>query len=202
MLDDAFQHRYIKPSLQILLIDYNRPLWHDHVFPVGFLREGKYAVSRADVVIITKCPETLSENEVETYKTRLGLTRQKLFFSTMEYGSVYEFNTKQLYDNHDFFTQHKLCLVTGIADPKPLEQYVQSLGNQVETKSYPDHYSYSKTDVKKLSALSSEYEIVTTEKDVYKLAEILPNTPLYVVPIMPNIMFGKQKEFETLIRIN
>ena len=115
---------------------------------------------------------------------------------------MYEFNTKQLYDNQFFFTQRKLCLVTGIAEPKPLEQYVQSWGNQVKTKSYPDHYSYSETDVKELSALSSEYEIVTTEKDVYKLAEILPNTPLYVVPIMPNIMFGKQKEFETLIRIN
>lgn len=200
VLDDAFQHRYIKPGLQILLIDYNRPLWHDHVFPVGFLREGKYAVSRADVVIITKCPETLSGNEVETYKNRLGLTRQKLFFSTMEYGSVYEFNTKQLYDNQDFFAQRKLCLVTGIAEPKPLEQYIQSFGNHVETKSYPDHYSYSETDVKELSALSSEFEIVTTEKDVYKLAEILPKTQLYVIPIMPKILFGKQGEWNSLIQ--
>lgn len=199
VLDDAFQHRYVKPSLQILLIDYNRPLWEDHVFPVGFLREGKYAVSRADVVIITKCPETLSKNEVETYKKRLGLTRQKLFFSTMEYGSVYEFSTKQLYGNQEFLTQHNVCLVTGIAEPKPLEQYVESFGNKVKTKSYPDHYSYSEADVKELSALSSDYKIVTTEKDVYKLAEILPQTKIFVIPIMPKILFGKQEEFNAEI---
>lgn len=199
ILDDAFQHRYVKPSLQILLVDYNRPLWNDFVFPAGYLREGRYAVSRADVVVVTKCPPEMKEYEAAVWLEKLGKNGKPVFFSTMEYGNVYEFSEKKPLEPTQFFTQRKVCLVTGIAQPKPLETYVRSFGGTVRTHPYPDHYSYSESDVAQLKQLATHYNIVTTEKDVYKLAEILPDTPLYVVPIMPKFLFDGKVRFDELI---
>lgn len=196
VLDDAFQHRYIRPSKQILLIDYNRPLWNDFVFPVGYLREGKYAVSRADVVIVSKCPAGFSIQESELWKKRLP--RSSVYFSTMEYGVIYDYHTKQQVDN-SFFANKKIGVITGIAQPAPLFEYLQSKGFDFITKVYPDHYSYSESDAEALLRLSEQYVILTTEKDVYKLAEILPESKLYVLPIMPKILFGQAEEFENFI---
>lgn len=199
VLDDAFQHRYLKPSLQILLVDYNRPLWKDCVFPVGFLREGKYAVNRADAVVVTKCPETLSETERTIWRKKLRLNQQPLFFSTMKYGAVYNFTTKQPAENNQFFANKSICLITGIAQPKPLIEYVESFGGKVTHQSYPDHYSYSESDKLQLQKLSETYIMVTTEKDVYKLTEILPEIDWHVVPIMPQFLFGEETVFNNLL---
>ncbi|MCQ2608133.1 MAG: tetraacyldisaccharide 4'-kinase [Bacteroidales bacterium] len=198
ILDDAYQHRYIKPSKQILLIDYNRPLWRDCVFPVGFLREGKYAVSRADVVVVSKCPNTMLQQEADNWRNRLSQFSGKIFFSSMEYGAIYNFATKQLHEKSDF-GDSQICVITGIAQPGPLFDYLDAKGFQYISKVYPDHYSYSEKDRETLQQMSEQYTILTTEKDVYKLAEILPNDRLYVLPIMPQILFNQTNEFEQTI---
>ncbi len=199
LLDDAYQHRYVRPTMQILLIDYNRPLWSDCVFPVGFLREGKYAVSRADVVVVSKCPKNMSVQEADKWKHRLNLQNSRLFFSTMEYGAIYDYwNKNQVATS--YFADKKICVITGIAQPGPLFAYLESLQLDFFTKVYPDHYSYSEKDTETLRQLSEQYAILTTEKDVYKLAEILPQSSLYVLPIMPRILFNQSDEFEQIIR--
>lgn len=201
ILDDAFQHRYIKPSFQIILIDYNRPIWKDCVFPVGFLREGKYALNRADVVIVTKCPNDISVKEVEFWKNKLKLTKQKLFFSTMEYDLIYDNQTKQnIDDNQKFLKENNICLVTGIAQPQPLIDYVKQYNKSISTEIFPDHYSYSEKDVVRLQNITKNKLLLTTEKDVYKLSKILPDAKLYVLPIMPRILFDKQKEFDSIMQ--
>lgn len=200
ILDDAFQHRYVKSKLQIVLVDYNRPLWRDAVFPMGYLREGSYALSRADVVVVTKCPATMDESETEVWRKKLKIQHQKLFFSTMEYGAVYENADKHTCEPSQFFTGRNVCLVTGIAQPQPLIDFVCSFGGAVCVKTYPDHYNYSQTDVAELSQLAARYTMVTTEKDVYKLAEILPHTQLFVVPIMPKFLCNGQSDFDSMVR--
>ena len=200
ILDDAFQHRYVKPKLQIVLVDYNRPLWRDAVFPVGYLREGSYALSRADAVVVTKCPATMDESDIDLWRNKLKIQHQKLFFSTMEYGAVYENADKHTCEPSQFFAERNVCLVTGIAQPQPLIDFVRSFGGTVRVKTYPDHYNYSQTDVAELSQLAEQYTLVTTEKDVYKLAEILPSTPLFVVPIMPKFLCNGQSRFDSMIQ--
>lgn len=197
LLDDAFQHRYIKPQLQVVLIDYNRPLWDDHVFPMGFLREGKYALSRADVVVITKCPKDLHVDTKQAWIHKLALQNQKIFFSTMEYGALYEYSTKEAHDIQDICTNNSVCVITGIAQPKPLINYIKSFGGVVIEKTYPDHYSYSQNDVDEIQKFADEHVLITTEKDIYKLSTILPETKLYVVPIMPRILFEEQESFNS-----
>lgn len=201
ILDDAFQHRYIKPSFQIVLIDYNRPIWNDFVFPVGFLREGKYAIKRADVVIITKCPNDISEKEAEFWKNKLKLaTTQKLFFSTMQYGQIYDNITKQNIDNQKFITENNICLVTGIAQPQPLIHYLMQYNNTISTEIFPDHYSYTEKDAVRLQKINKNKLLLTTEKDAYKLSKMLPDVKLFVIPIMPQFLFDKNEEFNKLIR--
>ncbi|MCQ2959255.1 MAG: tetraacyldisaccharide 4'-kinase [Bacteroidales bacterium] len=199
VLDDAFQHRYVKPALQILLVDYNRPLWKDCVFPVGFLREGKYAVNRADAVVVTKCPKELSDAEKDLWRKKLRLKNQKLYFSSMEYGNIYRFSTKECFDNADFLRNNKVFVVTGISQPSHLINYVLRFCGNVQQKSYPDHYSYSDKDIEFLKTMAGKYTMVTTEKDVYKLQEILPEVDWYVVPIMPEILFGEEQQFNKLV---
>lgn len=199
ILDDAFQHRYVKPQLQIVLIDYNRPLWKDCVFPVGYLREGKYALKRADIVVVTKCPESFSETDKRFWLKKLKIDESKLFFSQMEYGSVYQNSTKQPFENTNFFAGKSICLITGIAQPKPLVDYLKQFNVDLIHKSFPDHYSYSEMDKFALEELSKNHTIVTTEKDIYKLAEILPDSELFVIPIQPKFLFGKENQFNEMI---
>lgn len=201
ILDDAYQHRYIKPQFQILLIDYNRPLWNDHVFPVGYMREGHYAVNRADVVIVTKCPSNITITEQEQCKEKLHAQGKKIFFTTMHYESIYHFKTKQLVNNQLFIKERNICVITGIAQPRPMVQYLQSIQAQFISKTYPDHYSYSEQDKRTLQELAKNYTLLTTEKDVYKLSQVLPDCDLYVLPIMPQFCNEKDKdEFDELIQ--
>lgn len=200
ILDDAFQHRYIKPSFQIVLIDYNRPIWKDCVFPTGFLREGKYALNRADVVIVTKCPSNFSEEQKNYWINKLNLKTQKLFFSTMNYGFIYDNNTKQTYENQQFIKNNDICLVTGIAQPQPLIDYIKQYNESLSAEIFPDHYSYSEKDVVRLQNINKNKLLLTTEKDAYKLSKILPKAKIFVIPIMPIILFDKKEEFDTLIQ--
>ncbi len=199
ILDDAFQHRYIKPSFQIVLIDYNRPIWKDFVFPVGFLREGKYALKRANVVVITKCPNDISKKETEFWKNKLKLNGQKLFFSTMQYGQIYDNITKQNVDNQKFIAENNICLVTGIAQPQPLINYLKQYNSSISTEIFPDHYSYTEKDAVRLQNINKNKLLLTTEKDAYKLSKMLSETKLFVIPIIPQFLFDKNEEFNKLI---
>lgn len=179
VLDDAFQHRYVKPKASVLLMDYSRPLYNDRILPLGRLRESSTALYRAEYVIVTKCPSTMTPLDVRLVRNELELMSfQKLFFSRMEYGQLqpvfpddapYHASLGSLSDRDG------VLLLSGIANPRPLVRYLRQYPFRLKVDHYPDHHDFSRTDVenihKKFSAMKGERRIiVTTEKDAVRLS--------------------------------
>ncbi len=194
LLDDAYQHRHVKPSFQIVLVDYNRPIWKDFVFPVGFLREGKYALKRADVIVVSKCP-ILNKNEMAKIRARFSFSQnQKIFFSRMQYGDLRRLDSEETISCGKLLGENQVLLVTGIAQADGVRNYLQGFTPFVTHLDYADHYAYEKTDILHIQELHQNLNsekptvIITTEKDVYKLQEkglLESNSAVYVLPIEP-----------------
>lgn len=176
LLDDAFQHRYVKPSFTILLTDYNRLMTRDTLLPAGRLREPAYLAEKADVVIITKCPSVINpldqrilSKEVEVYPY------QHLFFTSFEYGlltPVFSEDKPRLTLKE--ITNKDVLIVTGIANPKPLHRRIKRYTKKIEKLSYPDHYEFTQKDLddilQKLKSPEKEDKIIiVTEKDAARL---------------------------------
>lgn len=175
VLDDVFQHRKIQPHLQILLTDYNKLFTRDWVLPAGRLRESTSGKKRADVVVVTKCPEKLTAEEREAIANELSLgNNQALFFSKLHYGEI-----RSIYD----YTPVKLAsssgaiIVAGIANPSDLERYVRSIVAECKLLTFPDHHLFTDRDIEqvlsKFESLSSSIKfIITTEKDAVRLTRL------------------------------
>ena len=165
-LDDGFQHRQLKPSFQILLTPFETPWFRDCVLPAGNLRESARGKKRADLVVVTKCPELLSKKEREDYTNKLALDPdQKLFFTSIQYdANVYGASQMQLKS----FIQNPFVLVTGIANAKPLTSYLDQLGAKYKHLEFGDHHSFSVSDCQNI--LSSGLPVLTTEKDYVRLS--------------------------------
>ncbi len=214
ILDDAFQHRYVKPGISIVLIDSNRPVYKDFLLPFGELREQKSSLRRADIVIITKVSDNLNAEEDTCWKKNFKLNQsQKLFFTAYEHTGlkpVFENNRQkiQLAELTDHF--YEILLVTGIANPKPLVQYLSSVGCKLICMRFPDHHEYTSDDLfkiqKNFEPIKSNHKLIlTTEKDSVKLKKLddLPASLkdcMYYVPINVKFMDGKKNEFDELIR--
>jgi tetraacyldisaccharide 4'-kinase len=168
-LDDGFQHRKLKPSFQILLTPYDAPWFKDFVLPTGNLRESARGKKRADLVVVTKCPETLTEGERHQYANRLGLdAHQNLFFTAISYDThVYGVTQMKLKS----FIQDPFVLITGIANAKPLTSYLDGLGANYKHLEFGDHHSFSASDCQNI--LSLGLPILTTEKDYVRLNPFL-----------------------------
>ncbi|WP_369997520.1 tetraacyldisaccharide 4'-kinase [Winogradskyella sp.] len=178
LLDDAYQHRKVRAGLNILLTSYYNLYYKDIVLPTGNLREPRSGAKRADIIVVTKCPVTISKNEKDIMASKLKLKpHQKLFFSHIGYSeSVVSSNNEITLKSLPKFT-----LVTGIANAKPLVNFLKDKGLEFEHIEYPDHYSFRPNDIE---MLSEKEVIVTTEKDYVRLSnnESL-ETKLYYLPI-------------------
>lgn len=197
LLDDAYQHRYIKPSYSILLVDYARPLDNDRVLPAGRLREPRSGVKRADAVVITKCPSDLDPQMCESaYRLRLGLEgRQNLYFTTITYDRQFYSvaNKGERFSLGDLNAQITLLVVTGIASPQPFYNYLKQQVGSVIPLSFPDHHRFTEGDLlrieKEWQAIASRPAyVVTTEKDAMRLRSDVVEaytfyTSLYYCPI-------------------
>jgi len=179
ILDDAFQHRRILPGMNILLIDFNRPLKNDTFLPAGRLRESSTQVKRADVIIFTKCPNEITPIMCRIMqKEVLPKPYQKVYFTTMDYDRITPvFQGNELHD--DFFSDKNFAVlvVTGIASPVLIYNYIEKIASQMETLKFPDHHHYSEKDINtifnKFENIKSEKKIiVTTEKDVMHFKSI------------------------------
>ena len=178
VLDDAFQHRYVKPTVSILLTDFNAPVFGDSLLPYGRLREPMSAIYRADMVVVTKCPERLKAIEYRIFKNSLKLfPYQGLFFSSIEYSPL-----KPLFPDEalqppylSWLTQDDAILaVSGIANPKPFIRYLKGYHAQVKVKQYPDHHNFTRRDLESLMKRFNEMPgerklLITTEKDAVRL---------------------------------
>lgn len=178
VLDDAFQHRWVKPKVSIMLMDYNRPIFNDKMLPLGRLRESPAQEERADMVIVTKCPETLMPLDFRLMSNRLDLMKfQKLYFSRYEYGGlmpVFPDDSPYRATLGSLTASDSVLLLTGIAHPRYFVRYFKHYPFKVKVDHYPDHHEFDRDDLKhieeKFYKLSGEHKIiVTTEKDAVRL---------------------------------
>ncbi len=215
LLDDAFQHRYVQPKVNILLTDYSRPVYTDHLLPLGRLRECRHNVGRADFVIVTKVPEELSPLQFRMVHKQLDLLAfQKLYFSRIRYGEiapVFPEESKYIVHLDQFTRSDAVLLLTGIANPRSFVRYFKRYACRVKVNHFPDHHFYSRRD---LEALSQQFDsmkaarkiIVTTEKDAVRLAGS-PYFPqrlkpfIFYVPIEIEMVHGiDEPDFITTLR--
>jgi tetraacyldisaccharide 4'-kinase len=180
ILDDAFQHRQVKAGFQLVLMTYDRPIFRDFPFPAGNLRESRGGLKRADAVVITKTPAAVDENAKKAFLKRLNFPAENIFFSSIEYGAIVP-----LYDAI-WEAPEKVLLVTGIADPRPLETYLRRQYD-VELMAFPDHHAFSAKDIQAIhqkvaTFASHRYAIVTTEKDAVRLLSLKDNSLIQKAP--------------------
>ncbi len=190
VLDDAFQHRKLKCSLNIVLSKFDEPFYSDCIFPVGNLREPKAGIKRANIIIITKCPYNL-----DTYKKNSILKKinpsinQKVFFSTIIY-DIFLIGKIKIKINELF--NKSIILVTGIADSSSLKNYLLSKNIFFRHIKFNDHHKYSKSDINHIKSISSKMVVLTTKKDYYKIRSIEKLDNLYYQDI--NIKFLENEE--------
>lgn len=178
VLDDSFQHRWVKPKISILLTDYSRPFYEDKLLPLGRLRESPMQVNRADMVIVTKCPADLLPINFRIASKDLDLMKfQKLFFSRYDYGQlqpVFSDDAPYSVSLMELTSNDSVMLLTGIANPRYIVRYFRSYPFKVKVDHYPDHHDFTKRDIqgieKKFKELKGQRKIiVTTEKDAVRL---------------------------------
>lgn len=172
VLDDAFQHRYVKPGLSLLLTGYDNPFYHDFVLPTGNLREARKGAARAQLIVVTKCAPNISDDEMIQIKQAIRTyTDRPVFFSSIRYSKPVCFAS----NNPSHPT--RVLLVTGLANAKPLVEFVQKEFAMVKHKEFGDHYAYSRNDVDALLQLATQHDaaILTTEKDRTKLEALVTN---------------------------
>ena len=205
LLDDAYQHRYVKAGLYILLIDSNRPIWQDCVLPFGRMRESLPGIERADIVIITKCKE-ITPQQMEWCRNYLREWKDiPVFFSEMRYG-----NYRPLFkETADDFNAEEVLLMTGIANPTAMRQEIEHRGIKVTTMQFSDHHNFTTADFENIASRFSGLKsprkaIITTEKDATRLLhrDDLPQIikeNIYALPIKVGILEGKEEMFNQII---
>ena len=180
LLDDVFQHRWIKPGLNILLTKYNSPFFSDFVLPYGKLREFRFGYKRSDIILVTKCPDKIDDFEKKVFSEKIKLNKnQKIFFSTITYNKLI-FNNKETRNLNDLKNSH-FILLTGIADNKELLSYLTNFNfNLIE---FSDHHDFTNADIKKIKDSANGKIILTTEKDYVRIVGKINYDLLYYLPI-------------------
>jgi len=195
LLDDAFQHRKVQATIYILLTAYNDLYVDDFVLPVGNLRESKNGVKRADVVVVTKCPKNMSNEEKECIKNKLSLkNNQKLFFTTINYGD-FVFSANSRLKISEIKDREKVILA-GIAKPDLFFNFLKNK-NDILLK-YSDHHNFSEHDIRFIKQKAKGKIIVTTEKDYVRIREKFSADQLFYLPIKSHFLEG-QNAFNQLI---
>jgi len=217
LLDDAYQHRAVTPSFNILLTDYHRLFYQDHPFPSGRLRERRRGARRAQAVIVTKCPDDLSEADQQAIEQKIRIycdTKAEIFFTGIRYQ-----NLQPVFPTESFAPiplaeatrATKVTLVSGIAQPHLLEKFVAEKFNLANHIRFRDHKNYTLEDVQRVknefaSVNGNESILLTTEKDFVKLgnavfAEAFKEIPFYYLP-MEVYFLNRQAVFDQLIKAN
>ena len=209
LLDDAYQHRYVKPGINILLVDYHRLIIYDRLLPAGRLREPKEGTARADIVIITKCPKDLKPMEFRVLKRALNLyPYQELFFTTLKYNSMVQVFGKRCRALDEIGNDTNILLLTGIASPQQMTVDLQSLAKSITPMTFGDHHQFSNADAERINeafeAMPSPKIIITTEKDSTRLLQVETLSDevkknIYALPIEIKFMLGGEKEFNNKI---
>ncbi len=203
ILDDAFQHRALKPTLSIVLVDFNRPTFKDHLLPLGRLRDLPERIGAADIVIVTKCPTYIDDLQRDRWAYDLGIRRydhddatgtqtngkkQHILFTSIAYDTA-----QPVFPEGDarYVYAPRLILVSGIANDKPFRQYLCGNYKIVSHFNFPDHHKFTRTDINTINNAADAYQtsvVMTTEKDCQRVrdCENVPEalrTRMFHIPI-------------------
>ena len=224
LLDDAFQHRYVKPGINILLVDYHRLIIYDKMLPAGRLREPLSGKNRADIVIITKCPKDLKPMEFRVLTKAMNLYPfQKLYFTCIDYDTPKGvFNSKELKPKEikseegeevkdpalTGMTDYHVLLLTGIASPKQMIQDLKPYTTHLTPLTYSDHHQFKSRDIQHINntfeQLPKPRLLITTEKDAARLYDVeglseeVKNN-MYILPVTISFMLDQGEMFNQYI---
>ena len=206
ILDDAFQHRQVKAGLNIILTEYKNLYSRDLMIPAGDLRDVKTSRVRADLIIVTKCKPDLNDKEKDALTKELRLfPHQKIFFTEILYSQPYHLFNKE---KGSLGAGTDLLLISGIANPKPMKEFLAAHVHSYDMLRYPDHHIFSSIDLKDIKKHfkrihSEDKMILTTEKDGVRLSKFQPELsemPVYVLPVKQHFLFGEEAAFNKIIR--
>lgn len=192
LLDDAYQHRKVKPKTSILLTEYSKIYSEDYIFPLGNLRESVANAKRADIILVTKCDKNINQNyKIKTIQKLNANKNQKIYFSSIKYSNmVYSKEDKKSIDD---LKNRKFILVTGIANSSNMVNYLKDKGYDFNHLSFNDHHNYSDSDI---SDINANELVITTEKDYVKLYSRV-TTKLFYLPI--EFIIDNEEEFNNQI---
>jgi len=194
LLDDAFQHRKVKPLFSILLTTYGTPFFNDSYLPTGNLRDSKSSASRADCFIVTKCPPRMQENEQEAFSNRLSnFSKKMILYATLVYDSKL-YGPKEKMEL-DYLKGRKFTLVTGIADPLPLVKHLKKNDLVFEHLKFSDHHIFHSSEIEELRQKSL---LVTAEKDYVRLQGKMNN--LYSIRVGNKLLRNGKSELSEAIQ--
>lgn len=194
ILDDAFQHRYVKPSVSVILTEYNRPVFNDKILPYGRLRESARALNRADMVVVTKCPIDMKPMHYRLFEENLKLFPfQKLYFSRYNYGHLVPIFPDEVTDIpalDSLRPDNSVLVITGVANPKPFVRFLRRNKAKVKLKRFTDHHNFTASDMEEIARLFDELPsankfIVTTEKDAVRIL----NNPYFPHKLKKSIFY-------------
>ncbi|RYD59013.1 MAG: tetraacyldisaccharide 4'-kinase [Sphingobacteriales bacterium] len=206
LLDDAYQHRSVRPGLNILITDYSKPFYTDHILPMGTLRERRAAYKRADVIIVSKCPSGMTPEQASEIERNINpFPHQQVLFSHIKYVTPYNLFTREAEE----LSGSHLVLVCCIAKPEPLVGYLRQVGKEVHVLSYPDHHYFVSRDLEEIKAAYDNWNvlpkvIVTTEKDAARLHLHMDKLKdwgikIVVLPIEISFLFERGNDFDGLV---
>lgn len=208
ILDDAFQHRYVKPGLNLLLTGYYNPFFKDFLLPVGNLREAKTRAKRADALIVTKTPGIFSPLDRRFFKKQLKKYKPRsVFFSKFNYKNMVPLTLAAA--EQPITRVKSIFLLSGIANTTALEEHLKTCCKDLFVHKYPDHHQFTKKDLQKLrndfnKTISYSKIIVTTEKDATRLisdefSENMADLPVYALPVEVAFHDPDKHCFDTMI---
>jgi len=206
LLDDAFQHRYVKPGINILLVDYHRLIIYDELLPAGRLREPLKGKDRADIVIITKCPKDLKPMDYRVLTKAMDLyPYQQIYFTMLEYGKLTPMcKGKGQLNFLEDLSKHNVLLLTGIASPRQMKEDISPFAAHLSSLSFPDHHDFKPKDIERINSefdtLPSPKCIITTEKDAARIVETKGlneevKRNIYILPVCIKFMLDQEEKF-------
>lgn len=206
LLDDAFQHRYVKPDLSILLTTFRKPFFEDRILPLGTLRESRKGAGRADIVVVTKCPSVMTETKKDAYRGEISAyvkMEVPVIFAGIRYGEPFRIS------GGSSTIGRAVIVVTGIASNRDFLEEVQKNHEVLEVRDYPDHHRYRASDIKDMVALYSKHiakqpSLLTTEKDAVKLnvPQFLPfwtEIPIFALPMEMDLSEADRRLITTMV---
>jgi len=211
LLDDAFQHQYVTPGINILLTDYSRLITKDALLPYGRLRESASNKSRATIIIVTKCPPELKPIDERIITKELEIRPyQDLFFSKIDYGKLMPvFPVDASLKSVELLEGLSVLMITGIANPLPFKEYLKLGTHDIHEMEYPDHHQYTQKDIDRITAkfesLSTGKKIiVTTEKDMVRFRDFVTVSDMirknmYYIPVKISFLNNAGTEFDNKI---